>query len=97
MTPPQVVTNIRRGLARAGLRRKVPDTNPLLKPKLFSQWPQIQRPTLPTQKPLMPRTQILIHPISVGRKQIIQLNHRPKVPPNSEVKSREVTKQDRHY
>ena len=33
----QLVTNIsiRRGLGRAGLRRKAPGTHPLLKPKIF--------------------------------------------------------------
>ena len=47
MNHPQLVTNIpiRRGLGRLGLRRKVPGTNPLLKPKVFSQSHKIQRPT----------------------------------------------------
>ena len=42
---PQLVTNIpnRRGFGRAGFRRKVPCTNPLLKPKVYSQLSQIQR------------------------------------------------------
>ena len=45
------VTNIHitRQLGRAGLRRKVPGTWPLLKPHIFSQSPQIHRPTLPSQ------------------------------------------------
>ena len=34
----------------------------------------------------------------VERKQIVQsLNHRPKVQPRSDVKPREVTKQDKHF
>ena len=50
MSQAQVVTDlpIIKGLGRAGLRRKVPDTQQLLKPKLFSQSPQIQRPALPS-------------------------------------------------
>ena len=40
---------MRRGIEREGLRRKVPDTNPLLEPKLFLELPQIQRPTLSSQ------------------------------------------------
>ena len=70
MKQAQLLTNvlIRRGLGRAGLRRKVPGTNPLLKPKVFSQLPQIQRSTLPSQKPQIPNIQRVIHPTSVERK-----------------------------
>ena len=94
MSQQQLVMHIpiRRGMGRAGLRRKVPGTNPLLKPKLLSQSPQIERPILPSQEPQIPSVQRAIHPTSVGRKQIIQqLNHRSRVQPRSEVKSREVT------
>ena len=43
MNLPQLVTNvhIRTGLERGGLRWKVPCIQPLLKPKVFSQSPQI--------------------------------------------------------
>ena len=44
----------KRGLGRAGLKRKVPGTNPLLKQIVFSQSPQIQRATFSSQKPQIP-------------------------------------------
>ena len=61
---PQIITNvpIRRGVGRAGLKRKVQCTNPLLKPKVFSKSPKIQRPTLPSQNLQIPSTQRMIHP-----------------------------------
>ena len=87
-----------RGVGRASLRRKVPGTNPLLKPNTFSQSPQIQRPTLPSQNLQIPSTQRVIHPTSVEIKQIVpSLSHRPEVQPKSEVNSREITKQDKYY
>ena len=79
------------------MRRKVPGRNPLLKPKVFSQSAQIQRPTVPSQKLQIKSTQRVNHPTSVERKDILQpLIYTPRVQPRSEVKSREVTKQDRH-
>ena len=43
MNQTQIFTNvpIRRGVGRAGLRRKVQGTNPLLKQKVFSQSSQM--------------------------------------------------------
>ena len=68
-----------RGLGRVGLRRKVPGTNPLLKPKVFPQLPPIQRSMLPSQKPKVPHLQRVIHTTYVERKQIIlQLKYRPR-------------------
>ena len=51
MNQSHLVTNvsIRRGVGKAALRRKVPGTNPLLKPKVFCQSSQIQRATSPSQ------------------------------------------------
>ena len=70
MNQPHIVKNIpiRKGLGRTGLRKKVPGKNPLLKPKVFSQYPQIQRPTLHSQMPQIPSPQRVIHPPSVERK-----------------------------
>ena len=80
MNQPQLVTDIqiKRGLGRASLRRKAPGTDPLLKPKVFLQSPQIQRPTLPSQKLQITSLQRVIQPTYVERKQIMQpLNCRP--------------------
>ena len=95
MNQAQFVTNIliRRRFGRVGLRRKVPGTNPLLKPKVFSQSSEIQRPSSPSQEPQISSTHGSIHPISVKRIQIIkQMNHRWRIQTRSKVKSREGTK-----
>ena len=42
--------SIKSEVGRTGLKRKVPGAYTFLKPKVFSQSPQIQRPTLPSQK-----------------------------------------------
>ena len=70
MNQPQLFTkvSIRGGYVSAGLRRKVPGTNPLLKPKVFSQSPKIQRPTIPSQKPQILSTLRLIHAKSAEKK-----------------------------
>ena len=70
---PHLVTNIpmSSGLGRKSLRRKVPNTNLLLKPKVFSQSAQIEGLTVPSQKPQIPTSQRIIHPTFVERKQII--------------------------
>ena len=76
-----VITNIpiRRGPRKAGLKRNVPGTNPLFKPKVFFQSPLIKRPTLSSQKLQIPSSQRVITPTSVERKLILKLlNHRPR-------------------
>ena len=80
------------------MRRKVPGINPLIKPKVFPQSTQIQRPILPYQNLQIPNTKRVSHSTSVERKQILpSLSHRPKVKPRSEVNPREVNKQDIYY
>ena len=70
MKQPQLVTNVPIGrLLRAVLRLKVPGTNELLKSEVFSQSPQIQRPTLPSLKLQTSSTESAIHPTSVARSQ----------------------------
>ena len=78
MNHPQLVTNIpiRRGFGIASLRRKVQDTHTLLKPEIFSQSPQVQRPTLHSQKSQVPSSQRVTHLTSVEGKQ--PLSHRPR-------------------
>ena len=97
---PQMPTNvyIRRGVGRSAFKRKVPGTNPLVKPRVFSQSPQIQSPTLLSQTLQIPNNQRVIHPTYMERKQIVlSLSHRPTVQPSSDVSFREVTKQDKYY
>ena len=84
-----------RELGRAGLKRKLLGTHPLLKPKVVSKLHQIQRPTLPLQPPWIWSSQRVIQSTYVESKQ--PLNHRPRVWPRSEVKSRRMTKQNKHY
>ena len=68
------------------------------KPKVFSKSHQIQRTILPSQKSQILSTQRVIHPTNVERKQLIQpLNLRPRVHSRSEVKSRDMARQDKHY
>ena len=100
MNGPQLVANIhiRRGLVKACLRRKVPGTHPLLKPRVILQSPQIHRPTLPFQMSLIPSSERVIHWTFVEGKQIIcPLNHRARAQPRLEVKPGGVTKQNKHY
>ena len=87
---------IRRGIGNSSFKGKVPGTYPLLKPKIFSQSPQIQRTILPSQKPQITSSQRVIQSIFLERDQ--PLNHRPRVHqgPTSEVKSREMTKQHKN-
>ena len=69
MNQPQLVKRIpiRRGLGRTGLRRKVTGLNLLVKPSVFFQSLQIQKPTLPSQKPKISNVQRMIHPTSGQR------------------------------
>ena len=59
--------SIRREVGIVGLIRKVPCANPLLKPKVFLESPQIQRPTIPSQNLQIPSIQRVIRPTSVER------------------------------
>ena len=79
---PQIPTNIpiRRPVGRAGFRRKVPGTNPLLKPKVFCNH-------------LRSKGQHCLLNIFKFLKIVSSLNHIPKLQSRSEVNSREVTKQ----
>ena len=99
MNVPQLVTNhpIIKGLERAGFTRIVLGTQPLLKLIKVSQSPQIQRPTLPSQKPSVLSSQTVIQTTSMERNQ--PLNPRPRVHSNSRsnVKSTEMTLQNKNY
>ena len=93
-------TNIplRRGVGRAGLRRKELSANPLLKPKYIHNHLTFKGQHYFSLNLQIAISQKRIHPTFMERKQIVpSLSHRPKVQPRSEVNSREVTKHDKYY
>ena len=67
----QIGTNtpIRRRVGRVGLKREVRGINPLVKPRVFLQSPQVQRPILPSQNLQIPNTERVRHPTFAERKQ----------------------------
>ena len=66
--------------------------------RYFLNSPQIQKPTVSSQKSEILGSQRVNYPTCVERKQMIQpCNHRPRVQPRAGVKSGEVTKQNKYY